>query len=145
MRIINKNCIQFQSWYDYKLRWNPSEYGNVQMLHVPSDHIWRPDIVVRRILNLTLVWICVHTISPDFLFLLCSFFSFLFCFSDFFSFLKYRWRRGHIHTKQHNSCTTSKYRIPTRISPTQSHTNFFFFYCSITLLTDYQDSNQFLQ
>jgi Neurotransmitter-gated ion-channel ligand binding domain len=35
-----------QSWYDYKLRWNPAEYGNVQMLHVPSDHIWRPDIVL---------------------------------------------------------------------------------------------------
>lgn len=36
-----------QSWYDYKLRWEPKEYGGVQMLHVPSDHIWRPDIVVR--------------------------------------------------------------------------------------------------
>lgn len=36
----------FQSWYDYKLRWDPKEYGGVQMLHVPSDHIWRPDIVL---------------------------------------------------------------------------------------------------
>lgn len=35
-----------QSWYDYKLRWEPKEYGGVQMLHVPSDHIWRPDIVL---------------------------------------------------------------------------------------------------
>lgn len=31
-------------WYDYKLQWEPSEYGEVSMLHVPSDHIWRPDI-----------------------------------------------------------------------------------------------------
>lgn len=31
-------------WYDYKLMWEPSEYGEVSMLHVPSDHIWRPDI-----------------------------------------------------------------------------------------------------
>lgn len=38
--------IRFQSWYDYKLRWEPKEYGGVQMLHVPSDHIWRPDIVL---------------------------------------------------------------------------------------------------
>ncbi|XP_046452694.1 acetylcholine receptor subunit alpha-like isoform X3 [Daphnia pulex] len=33
-----------QYWYDYKLMWEPSEYGEVSMLHVPSDHIWRPDI-----------------------------------------------------------------------------------------------------
>lgn len=39
------NCPT-QSWYDYKLRWEPKEYGGVQMLHVPSDHIWRPDIVL---------------------------------------------------------------------------------------------------
>lgn len=36
----------FKSWYDYKLRWEPKEYGGVHMLHVPSDHIWRPDIVL---------------------------------------------------------------------------------------------------
>lgn len=43
----SKMCPFFQSWFDYKLRWDPKEYGGVQMLHVPSDHIWRPDIVVR--------------------------------------------------------------------------------------------------
>ena len=37
-------CIQY--WYDYKLQWDPDEYGGVDMLHVPSDHIWRPDIVL---------------------------------------------------------------------------------------------------
>lgn len=35
-----------QSWDDYKLKWDPREYGGVEMLHVPSDHIWRPDIVL---------------------------------------------------------------------------------------------------
>ena len=35
-----------QYWYDYKLQWDPDEYGGVDMLHVPSDHIWRPDIVL---------------------------------------------------------------------------------------------------
>lgn len=34
-----------QSWYDYKLKWEPREYGGVEMLHVPSDHIWKPDVV----------------------------------------------------------------------------------------------------
>ncbi|XP_070491150.1 acetylcholine receptor subunit alpha-like [Chironomus tepperi] len=45
-QIMTTNLWVEQSWYDYKLRWNPTEYGNVQMLHVPSDHIWRPDIVL---------------------------------------------------------------------------------------------------
>ena len=35
-----------QFWFDYKLVWDPAEYGGVQQLHVPSDHIWRPDIVL---------------------------------------------------------------------------------------------------
>ncbi|XP_037093025.1 acetylcholine receptor subunit alpha-like isoform X1 [Pollicipes pollicipes] len=35
-----------QHWEDYKLKWEPEEYGGVTMLHVPSDHIWRPDIVL---------------------------------------------------------------------------------------------------
>lgn len=39
-------CVCVQSWYDYKLSWEPREYGGVEMLHVPSDHIWRPDIVL---------------------------------------------------------------------------------------------------
>ncbi|CAO1419397.1 unnamed protein product [Diamesa hyperborea] len=45
-QIMTTNLWVEQSWYDYKLRWEPKEYGNVQMLHVPSDHIWRPDIVL---------------------------------------------------------------------------------------------------
>ncbi|XP_055679483.1 acetylcholine receptor subunit alpha-like isoform X1 [Lutzomyia longipalpis] len=45
-QIMTTNLWVEQSWYDYKLRWEPKEYGGVQMLHVPSDHIWRPDIVL---------------------------------------------------------------------------------------------------
>ncbi|RCN50785.1 Neurotransmitter-gated ion-channel ligand binding domain protein [Ancylostoma caninum] len=35
-----------QSWTDYKLRWNPDDYGGVDVLYVPSDTIWLPDIVL---------------------------------------------------------------------------------------------------
>lgn len=35
-----------QKWYDYKLRWDPEEYGGVEMLYIPSEHIWLPDIVL---------------------------------------------------------------------------------------------------
>ncbi|XP_037968157.1 acetylcholine receptor subunit alpha-like [Plutella xylostella] len=45
-QIMTTNLWVEQSWYDYKLRWEPREYGGVHMLHVPSDHIWRPDIVL---------------------------------------------------------------------------------------------------
>ncbi|XP_026837495.1 acetylcholine receptor subunit alpha-like isoform X2 [Drosophila erecta] len=45
-QIMTTNLWVEQSWYDYKLKWEPKEYGGVEMLHVPSDHIWRPDIVL---------------------------------------------------------------------------------------------------
>ena len=35
-----------QEWNDYKLRWDPEEYGGVSKLHVPSEQIWLPDIVL---------------------------------------------------------------------------------------------------
>ncbi|KAF4519435.1 hypothetical protein B566_EDAN008662 [Ephemera danica] len=35
-----------QEWHDYKLKWNPEDYGGVETLHVPSEHIWLPDIVL---------------------------------------------------------------------------------------------------
>lgn len=41
-------CFSFflQKWLDYKLRWDPEDYGGVEMLYVPSQHIWLPDIVL---------------------------------------------------------------------------------------------------
>ncbi|XP_022237004.1 acetylcholine receptor subunit alpha-like 1, partial [Limulus polyphemus] len=33
-------------WTDYKLRWDPEEYGGVSKLHVPAEQIWLPDIVL---------------------------------------------------------------------------------------------------
>lgn len=46
--------IEQRQWFDYKLKWEPREYGGVEMLHVPSDHIWRPDIVVSLLLKYNL-------------------------------------------------------------------------------------------
>lgn len=45
-QIMTTNLWVEQTWYDYKLKWEPKDYGGVEMLHVPSDHIWRPDIVL---------------------------------------------------------------------------------------------------
>lgn len=46
-----ENCFicfiyDLQEWFDYKLRWDPDEYGGVTELYVPSEHIWLPDIVL---------------------------------------------------------------------------------------------------
>ncbi|XP_003745665.2 acetylcholine receptor subunit beta-like 2 [Galendromus occidentalis] len=35
-----------QEWEDYKLKWNPADYGGVDMIHVPAENIWLPDIVL---------------------------------------------------------------------------------------------------
>uniref|UniRef100_A0AC35FNW9 Uncharacterized protein n=1 Tax=Panagrolaimus sp. PS1159 TaxID=55785 RepID=A0AC35FNW9_9BILA len=33
-------------WTDAKLTWDPMKYGNITSLHIPSDIIWIPDIVL---------------------------------------------------------------------------------------------------
>ena len=35
-----------QEWHDDKLRWDPSEYGGVGEIYVPSEIIWLPDIIL---------------------------------------------------------------------------------------------------
>ncbi|XP_068242824.1 acetylcholine receptor subunit alpha-like 1 [Palaemon carinicauda] len=45
-QIMTTNVWVEQEWKDYKLVWNPDDYGGVQTLHVPSEHIWLPDIVL---------------------------------------------------------------------------------------------------
>lgn len=42
----NLLIVYQQEWNDYKLKWNPDDYGGVETLHVPSEHIWLPDIVL---------------------------------------------------------------------------------------------------
>uniref|UniRef100_A0A2S2QYQ2 Acetylcholine receptor subunit alpha-like 1 n=1 Tax=Sipha flava TaxID=143950 RepID=A0A2S2QYQ2_9HEMI len=45
-QIMTTNVWVEQEWNDYKLKWNPEDYGGVDTLHVPSEHIWLPDIVL---------------------------------------------------------------------------------------------------
>jgi len=39
-------ALAMQEWLDYKLEWDPKEYGYVDILYVPSEEIWLPDIVL---------------------------------------------------------------------------------------------------
>jgi len=45
-QVMTTNVWVDQEWNDYKLKWNPNDYGGVKTLYVPSERIWLPDIVL---------------------------------------------------------------------------------------------------
>ncbi|XP_013917233.1 PREDICTED: neuronal acetylcholine receptor subunit alpha-6-like [Thamnophis sirtalis] len=45
-QIMETNLWLRHIWNDYKLKWNPVEFGGIEFIHVPSDKIWKPDIVL---------------------------------------------------------------------------------------------------
>ncbi|RCN24473.1 hypothetical protein ANCCAN_29830, partial [Ancylostoma caninum] len=34
------------TWNDYKMRWDPKEYGNITNIQLPHDFLWKPDILL---------------------------------------------------------------------------------------------------
>ncbi|NXU51190.1 ACHG protein, partial [Turnix velox] len=54
-------------WSDYRLRWDPEQYDNIQLLRVPSTMVWLPDIVLENNIDGTFE-ITLYTnvlVSPD--------------------------------------------------------------------------------
>ncbi|KAL2098207.1 hypothetical protein ACEWY4_007414 [Coilia grayii] len=45
-QLMTTNVWLWQEWTDYKLRWNPDDYGGIMSIRVPSESIWLPDIVL---------------------------------------------------------------------------------------------------
>ncbi|XP_015685731.1 neuronal acetylcholine receptor subunit alpha-3 [Protobothrops mucrosquamatus] len=45
-QIMETNLWLKHIWNDYKLKWDPENYGGVQYVRVPSNKIWKPDIVL---------------------------------------------------------------------------------------------------
>ncbi|XP_073074900.1 neuronal acetylcholine receptor subunit beta-3 isoform X3 [Manis javanica] len=45
-QLMTTNVWIKQEWIDYKLRWNPPEYGGIRSIKVPSESLWLPDIVL---------------------------------------------------------------------------------------------------
>ncbi|XP_059160022.1 acetylcholine receptor subunit alpha-like 1 [Physella acuta] len=35
-----------QEWCDLRLKWDPNDYGGVKVLNIPSDQLWKPDLVL---------------------------------------------------------------------------------------------------
>lgn len=40
-----------QSWNDAYLRWNKEEYDGLEVIHIPSSLVWRPDLVLYNKYN----------------------------------------------------------------------------------------------
>ena len=40
--------VSFQIWFDYKLKWNPENYGGITDVRFPGslEQIWKPDILL---------------------------------------------------------------------------------------------------
>jgi len=45
-QILTTNVWIEHEWHDYKFTWEPTEYGGVREIYVPSEHIWLPDIIL---------------------------------------------------------------------------------------------------
>uniref|UniRef100_A0A3Q2ZRU3 Cholinergic receptor, nicotinic, alpha 6 n=1 Tax=Kryptolebias marmoratus TaxID=37003 RepID=A0A3Q2ZRU3_KRYMA len=45
-QIMETNLWLRHIWNDYKLRWKPTEFDGIEFIRVPSNKIWRPDIVL---------------------------------------------------------------------------------------------------
>ncbi|XP_069560976.1 neuronal acetylcholine receptor subunit alpha-6 isoform X1 [Brachyistius frenatus] len=45
-QIMETNLWLRHIWNDYKLRWMPVEFDGIEFIRVPSNKIWRPDIVL---------------------------------------------------------------------------------------------------
>lgn len=35
-----------QTWHDAYLRWNTEDYDGLDVIHIPSSLVWRPDLVL---------------------------------------------------------------------------------------------------
>lgn len=45
-QIMTTNVWLRHEWYDYKLAWNPADYGNITKIKIPSSNIWLADVVL---------------------------------------------------------------------------------------------------
>ncbi|XP_041724112.1 acetylcholine receptor subunit beta-like isoform X1 [Coregonus clupeaformis] len=41
---MTTNVFMNMAWTDYRLSWNPEDYDNIDVLRIPSNKVWRPDI-----------------------------------------------------------------------------------------------------
>ncbi|XP_052774145.1 acetylcholine receptor subunit alpha-type acr-16-like [Mya arenaria] len=49
--VVGLDVLEHQTWIDNRFIWDPMSFSNVTLLHVPSDVIWKPDIVLSNSAN----------------------------------------------------------------------------------------------
>ncbi|XP_077128767.1 acetylcholine receptor subunit alpha-1-A-like [Ranitomeya variabilis] len=50
-QIVTTNVRLKQQWIDVNLKWDPSSYGGIEKIRIPSGGIWRPDLVLYNNAN----------------------------------------------------------------------------------------------
>ncbi|KAG9509157.1 Acetylcholine receptor subunit beta-like 2, partial [Fragariocoptes setiger] len=45
-QVLSTNVWVEQTWFDHKLSWDPNKYAGIEMIHVPAEELWIPDIVL---------------------------------------------------------------------------------------------------
>ncbi|CAH1252496.1 CHRNB4 [Branchiostoma lanceolatum] len=45
-QVMKTNVWLNQDWIDYRLVWNPEDYDNIEVIRVPSEITWKPDLVL---------------------------------------------------------------------------------------------------
>ncbi|KAK5976479.1 Neuronal acetylcholine receptor subunit alpha-7 [Trichostrongylus colubriformis] len=45
-QIVYVNAWLDYTWYDYKLVWDVTEYGNITDVRFPAGRIWKPDVLL---------------------------------------------------------------------------------------------------
>jgi len=41
--ILTSRVFERYHWSDSRLSWDPSKYGGIELVHIPSGHVWLPD------------------------------------------------------------------------------------------------------
>ena len=44
--VTDTSKFDCQTWQDYQLKWDVADYGGINVLRLPPDRVWKPDIVL---------------------------------------------------------------------------------------------------
>lgn len=47
-QVLELRVRVFQTWNDYRLSWNSTEFDGISMLRLPSNMVWLPEIVLEN-------------------------------------------------------------------------------------------------
>ena len=54
-------CVQ--EWTDVNLKWNKSEYGDVEDIRIPPHKLWKPDVLMYNRLVLKLIMQLIRSLT----------------------------------------------------------------------------------